>query len=220
MNGDGRTMCGATSDGARDLGQERLAAAWTARETVGRVGRQLERVRTLMYRLDPATLGITTDRYEAVLLGYDTYVCMLVEALAEAVDALSESSGGGDPCGVAGRGGRVDRAEVAARRDRGTGPTPLAGVDAIGDLAGAVRGELRWLRAVLVRVEERIEDRIEPDAALTDDWRIAEQGLFGAGGVLDLLGVIPAVGAARVTVVDGPRWSTSDGMWTRTSDAA
>lgn len=215
MTEDFTAVCGRISGDARDGGQERLAVARAVQEAAVRVQRQLGRVRTLMHRLDPAGLNISGRRFEAVLLGYDVYVCMLVDALAETVDTLSDGADTlAGAAGIAGsRDGRSGVAESAGQRVSGPPRASVPGIDAIGELAGAARRELMRLRALIARTEVRIG----PEPALIDDWSIAEQGLFGADGVL---GVILGVGTARTTSLDGSRVSTPVGWWTATSDAA
>lgn len=87
MNSDRMTACDQAPAGA-GLAREQLAVAWAVEETAVRVQRQLTRARTLLHRLDPACLGISAGQLEALLLGYDVYVRMLDDALAETADDL------------------------------------------------------------------------------------------------------------------------------------
>ena len=211
MTGNGMAVCGWIADEDRGGGRGRSLTAPVVRDAAVRVERQLGRVRTLLRRLDPVTLGISGHRYEALLLSYDVYVCMLVDALADTVDALAnvggpDGDGGGDPA-EDWVGAAVPLARAAAGR-----ATPV-GIEALDELADAARHELRWLQSLMAPAGPEFTGL---DRALTDDWRIADQGLFGADGVLPvILGI-----SARPEVADVPRRSTSDGWWTVTSDAA
>ena len=69
------------------------AAARMVDEATTRVQRQLERVRTLLHRVDPAPLGVSAGRFQALLLGYDVYVRMLGDGLADTAGDLRSRAG-------------------------------------------------------------------------------------------------------------------------------
>lgn len=92
MTRDGTTIEG-TSGEPGDDGRDRLAAARVVEETSVRIQRQLGHIRMLMNRLDPALVGISASRLEALQLGYDVYVRMLADALAETAGGLRSQAG-------------------------------------------------------------------------------------------------------------------------------